>query len=580
MKRLRLLPILFSLLFVLVPLWAQQADFRPDYGLLNGRRYMNGYFGFSYRFPEGWTGSALKYPAVGESKMYPLFSANPQAASTSDVRYVSINADYLAPNTVVKTPKDFLEVALNAQTGPSGEFEALHTDKRYVLGGKQFYRVDMKAKPSPGSPVFYQTLICTIQRGYAITFSFMAANNDDLEELVRTMESLSFSEPGPMPSAAATMVAQQQPAPVVSNTLASVPSKPTKPTVSQAPSTVLPASGRSSENAAEPQAVQSAAIPEPAATSTAAAPAPPATAKATPRRATATVSSSASEVPTAEIPQNEIPLNQVGSTSPATVTIVEATPTQPANTSTVSTTNSEPVSQSAPSHPAAPSTLIPVGRTPQRTYPAPQTSPASPPPTTAPSSPAPSARPQTSIPETATVSAAPATSTVAPAVLTQSAPPPSSTPPAAGLQAENEPVASPSTSQPMIQPVAQTQAVEAKPVPTMTAAATLSPPAASASGAPMRVHIPPAELEQFVTRKTTPVYPMIAKAAGVQGMVVLDVVVDSKGTLQKVTIVNGSALLARAAEDALRQWRFKPYMVDGNPVEMESQVAMNFRLGR
>ena len=43
MKRLRLLPILFGLLFVLVPLWAQQADFRPDYGLLNGRRYMNGY---------------------------------------------------------------------------------------------------------------------------------------------------------------------------------------------------------------------------------------------------------------------------------------------------------------------------------------------------------------------------------------------------------------------------------------------------------------------------------------------------------------------------------------------------------
>ncbi|PYX89826.1 MAG: hypothetical protein DMG67_14180 [Acidobacteria bacterium] len=571
MKRLRLLPILFGLLFVLVPLWAQQADFRPDYGLLNGRRYMNGYFGFSYRFPEGWTGSALKYPAVGESKMYPLFSANPQAASTSDVRYVSINADYLAPNTTIKAAKDFLEVAINAQAGPSGEFEALHTDKRYVFGGKQFYRVDMKAKPSPGSPVFYQTLICTIQHGYAITFSFMAANNDDLEELVRTMESLSFIEPGPMPGSAPTMVAQQQPAPVVSNTLASAPSTTT---VTQAPSTVLPASaaGRSNENAAEAQTVQSAAIPEPAAT------APQATGRTTPRRATATVSSSASEVPTAEVPQNEIPLNQVGSTSPATVTIAEVTPTQSANTSTVSTTNSEPVSQNAPPRPAAPSTLIPLGRTPQRTYPAPQTSSASPPTAPARSSPAPSARPQTSIPETTAISAAPAASTVAPAVLTQSAPPPSGTPPAASLQAENEPVARPSTSQPMIQPVAQTQAVEAKPVPTMTAAAATLPP--STTGAPMRVHIPPAELEQFVTRKTTPVYPMIAKAAGVQGMVVLDVVVDSKGTLQKVTIVNGSALLARAAEDALRQWRFKPYMVDGNPVEMESQIAMNFRLGR
>ena len=71
---------------------------------------------------------------------------------------------------------------------------------------------------------------------------------------------------------------------------------------------------------------------------------------------------------------------------------------------------------------------------------------------------------------------------------------------------------------------------------------------------------------------------MIAKAAGVSGMVVLDIIIDGKGNLQKVTTITGSALLARAAEEALRQWRFKAYLVDGNPVEMESQVAMNFRL--
>src|SRR5262245_41158699 len=177
--------------------------------MLNGRRYMNGYFGFSFRFPEGWTGSALRYPAVRESKMYPLFSANPQAASTSDVRYVSINADLLVSNTSVKTPKDFLELALNTQAGPSGEFEALHTDKRYVFAGRQFYRVDMRSRPAPGTPVFYQTLVCTILRGYAITFSFMAANDDDLEDLVRSMESLSFIEPGQMAGTVNTAGAQQ-----------------------------------------------------------------------------------------------------------------------------------------------------------------------------------------------------------------------------------------------------------------------------------------------------------------------------------------------------------------------------------
>jgi protein TonB len=574
-KRLGLSRILIGLLFSVVSLWAQQAEFRPDYGVLSGRRYMNGYFGFSYRFPEGWNGSALRYPAVGESKMYPLFSANPQAASTSDVRYVSINADYLAPNTTIKAPKDFLELALATQAGPGGEFEALHTDKRYVFGGKQFYRVDMRTRSSPGTPLFYQTLICTIQRGYAITFSFMAANNDDLEDLVRSMESLTFIEPGQL-AAPQTEVAGHEQAPPASGSTSG-------PAATRAPSTFVPANtdGRPGEAAASSQ-TQPAALPETASAAPETSSATAAPARSTPppptttRKPTAMVSSSTSDVPTAEIP-----LNQVASNVPVAIEAEVASPapsaaintTVPASTGALaSAASSSPPSgtatSSAPGRSAAPSTVIPMGRTQQNSYPATQPAPKVQPVSTA----APNNQPLRS--ETATPSTLspppiqPARESVnptaAPTTLTETS------------QARLEPAAEVRVSQPTVQPAVEHTPVEAKAAPPPV------PPAVSTSGpsALTRVYVPPGELDQYILRKTPPVYPMIAKAAGVGGMVVLDIIVDGKGNLQKVTTINGSALLARAAEEALRQWRFKPYLVDGKPVEMESQVAMNFRLTR
>jgi len=101
---------------------------------------------------------------------------------------------------------------------------------------------------------------------------------------------------------------------------------------------------------------------------------------------------------------------------------------------------------------------------------------------------------------------------------------------------------------------------------------------ATAPEGPMRVHVSAAVLDEYVTHRSQPIYPLIAKTAGVEGMVVLDIVVDSKGNLHDVKVLSGPALLVRGAEEAVRQWRFKPYVVDGSPVEMESQISMNFRL--
>jgi len=574
-KRLGLLPVFVGLVFAAIPLLAQDSEFRPDYGALNGRRYMNGYFGFSYRFPEGWTGTALRYPAIGESKMYPLFSSNPQAAGTTDVRYVSINADYLPPTTAIKTPKDFLDVAVNAQ---SGSFDSLHTDKRYVFGGKQFYRVDMVAKPEPGSPVFYQTQISTLLKSYAVTFSFMAANSDDMEELVRTMESLNFFEPGVL----ANMPIQPNPqATPVAASIAPAPS-PMTTTVAQAPSAVLsatstatrpidtptPAASTSSATEQVVQTPREAPVPPPS----------PAPVKAAVRRPAATVSSSASQVPTAEVPLNTVVAALPDRIQEAPVTVAEssvtaapapsssamlATPAQmTSNTVASSAAASAPAPQRSsspattePGAHAAPSALIQTTYTPRK---ASETSTAQVPASLSPSPPV-----------------------NQPAV--QSKPAPASAPISAPVTtaALVPPTRSPNVTQPTAEQTINTPRAELKPAPAVTAMnaapASISPPAGSA---PMRLHVSAATLDDYITRKVAPVYPLIAKTAGVEGIVVLDIVINTKGELADMKVINGPAMLARGAQDAVRQWRFKPYVVDGTPVEIESQVAMSFRLAR
>ena len=81
-------------------------------------------------------------------------------------------------------------------------------------------------------------------------------------------------------------------------------------------------------------------------------------------------------------------------------------------------------------------------------------------------------------------------------------------------------------------------------------------------------------------RKVPAVYPPAARQAHIEGIVVLTIVVDEKGYVEQVKPVSGPVVLARSAEDSLRQWRFRPILVDGKPAKIESQVSLNFRLPR
>ncbi|MFY9853904.1 MAG: TonB family protein [Terracidiphilus sp.] len=86
--------------------------------------------------------------------------------------------------------------------------------------------------------------------------------------------------------------------------------------------------------------------------------------------------------------------------------------------------------------------------------------------------------------------------------------------------------------------------------------------------------------EGLIIRKTIPVYPAIAKATGVSGTVALAATISKTGTIENLRVTAGPAMLQRAALDAVSTWLYRPYLLDGKPVEVETTVNVIFTLGR
>ena len=92
------------------------------------------------------------------------------------------------------------------------------------------------------------------------------------------------------------------------------------------------------------------------------------------------------------------------------------------------------------------------------------------------------------------------------------------------------------------------------------------------------VELPPDAVEGNLLHRVEPDYPDQARKQQIQGPVVLDVHIGRSGAVQEVKVVSGDALLAGAAASAVKQWRFKPQMLNGQPAEMQTRVTINFRL--
>jgi TonB family protein len=96
--------------------------------------------------------------------------------------------------------------------------------------------------------------------------------------------------------------------------------------------------------------------------------------------------------------------------------------------------------------------------------------------------------------------------------------------------------------------------------------------AASATG--NAVSGSPAQLE--LVKAPRPVYPLAAQREGIQGQVVLNVAVSKKGDVEKIDVVSGNHLLADAAVHAVRKWKYRPYLLNGQPTEARTTVTLNF----
>lgn len=81
-------------------------------------------------------------------------------------------------------------------------------------------------------------------------------------------------------------------------------------------------------------------------------------------------------------------------------------------------------------------------------------------------------------------------------------------------------------------------------------------------------------------KKTQPSYPANALRMGIEGSVQLMATISKKGDISAVKVLSGDPSLARAAVDAVKQWKYKPYLLDGVPVEIQTQVTVNFKLPR
>jgi len=105
---------------------------------------------------------------------------------------------------------------------------------------------------------------------------------------------------------------------------------------------------------------------------------------------------------------------------------------------------------------------------------------------------------------------------------------------------------------------------------------------------PVALPAPPPAVRQFRTssmlqgslvHRVEPVYPPIARTARVGGLVVLEAIISKEGTMKNLRLISGHPLLVPAAVEAVSQWRYRPYLLNGEAVEVETQITVNFILG-
>ena len=95
---------------------------------------------------------------------------------------------------------------------------------------------------------------------------------------------------------------------------------------------------------------------------------------------------------------------------------------------------------------------------------------------------------------------------------------------------------------------------------------------------PQRVRVSAGVTSGLLIRKVPPTYPPLARQARIQGTVILQAQISKTGDIENLQLISGHPMLAPAAIEAVKQWKYKPYLLNGEPVEVETQVQVNFTL--
>ncbi len=95
---------------------------------------------------------------------------------------------------------------------------------------------------------------------------------------------------------------------------------------------------------------------------------------------------------------------------------------------------------------------------------------------------------------------------------------------------------------------------------------------------PQRIRISQGVTKGMCIHRVDPPYPPLARAARVQGDVVLQAIIDKDGNIKDLQLISGHPMLVPPAIEAVKQWRYKPYLLNGNPVEVETTITVIFTL--
>ena len=93
-----------------------------------------------------------------------------------------------------------------------------------------------------------------------------------------------------------------------------------------------------------------------------------------------------------------------------------------------------------------------------------------------------------------------------------------------------------------------------------------------------RIRVSQGVTEGRLIQKIEPKYPPIALSARIQGQVLLSAIISKTGEIQNLTLVSGHPLLVPAAIAAVQRWRYRPFLLNGEPVEVETTITVNFEL--